>query len=114
MSEVTNDSIFSAVMQLTKTVGAQGQQLDSLAMEVSQVHEQTKRTNGRVNALEQKNEVAEKVAVWQEKNNLSAAPVAILPAPKNYNIDFTKIIIAFVAFATAFVTALATIASFKH
>jgi hypothetical protein len=101
MSEPTNADIF-------QFMGKLDQKIDAHTEELRAIKAQTIKTNGRVTALERRNEVADGILAYNKENKVVVVPD---PFPKMPNVDFSKIILALITIMGGIITLLTILAN---
>ncbi len=105
MSEPSNADIFRFMGKLDAKIDLHTEQLIS-------IEEQTKKTNGRVNRLEERNRLADAIVAYDKEHKPVLVPASDVPVRTN-DPNFTKILLAIIGFCTVAVGAIAAIANAK-
>lgn len=105
MSEPSNADIFQFMGRLDAKIDGHTERLVS-------IEAQTKKTNGRVNRLEERNRLADALIAYDKEHKPALVDAKDVPLRTN-DPNFTKILLAIIGFCTVAVGAIAAIANAK-
>ena len=104
MNEPTNADIFRLLGKFEQRFDDVDTHFKVVESRLDGIHTQTQKTNGRVNRLEARNELADEKIKWEKEND---TPVPVITTPTTTSegkpVDFTKIILGLIGLSTGLV-----------